>query len=42
MVTREMIEERLEEILPTVTKPGRYTGGELNSVTKDHTSVEVR
>src|ERR1700739_2349820 len=42
MVTRETIEERLEEILPTVTKPGRYTGGELNSVTKDHASVDVR
>jgi len=42
MVTRELIEERLEEILPTVTKPGRYTGGELNSVTKDHASVAVR
>lgn len=42
MVTREMIEDRLEEILPTVTKPGRYTGGELNSVTKDHASVAVR
>lgn len=42
MVTREMIEERLEEILPTVTKPGRYTGGELNSVTKDHASVAVK
>lgn len=42
MVTRELIEERLEEILPMVTKPGRYTGGELNSVTKDHASVAVR
>jgi len=42
MVTRELIEERLEEILPTVTKPGRYTGGELNSVTKVHASVAVR
>jgi radical SAM family uncharacterized protein len=42
MVTRETIEEKLEEILPTVTKPGRYTGGELNSVTKDHSAVAVR
>src|SRR5947208_2488255 len=30
MITRDQIEERLEEILPTVSKPGRYTGAELN------------
>jgi radical SAM superfamily enzyme YgiQ (UPF0313 family) len=42
MTTRAYIEDRLEEILPTVTKPGRYTGGELNSIVKDHTGVEVR
>lgn len=28
-------ERRLEQILPTVSKPGRYTGGEWNSVVKD-------
>jgi radical SAM family uncharacterized protein len=42
MTTRAQIEERLEEILPTVTKPGRYTGGELNSRTKDHSTVAVK
>lgn len=42
MISRLMIEDALEEILPTVSKPGRYTGGELNSVTKDHSSVEVK
>src|SRR5688500_16739354 len=36
------IEEKLEEILPTVGKPARYTGGELNSITKDHDSVDVK
>jgi len=28
-------QEKLERILPTVSKPGRYTGGEWNSVLKD-------
>jgi radical SAM family uncharacterized protein len=36
-----LIEEKLEEILPTVGKPARYTGGELNSIIKDHASVDV-
>ncbi len=42
MMTRMSIEDRLEEILPTVSKPGRYTGGELNSIVKDHASVSVK
>jgi len=29
------IEKMLDRILPTVQKPGRYTGGELNQVVKD-------
>ena len=37
-----MIEEKLEEILPRVGKPARYTGGELNSIVKDHASVDVK
>ena len=37
-----MIEEKLEDILPFVGKPARYTGGELNSVIKDHSTVEVK
>src|SRR5205809_6766023 len=36
------IEEKLEEILPKVSKPARYTGGELNSIIKDPESVDVR
>ncbi len=34
--------DRLERILPTVRKPGRYVGGEYNNVVKDWTSVSVR
>jgi radical SAM family uncharacterized protein len=35
------IETRLERILPTVEKPGRYTGGELNQVVKDWDVVQT-
>jgi radical SAM superfamily enzyme YgiQ (UPF0313 family) len=41
-ITREWMEERLDDILPKVTKPARYTGGELNCVIKDHAEVEVK
>ena len=34
--------DRLERILPTVRKPGRYTGGEYNSVVKDWDATPVR
>ncbi|HDQ73286.1 MAG TPA: TIGR03960 family B12-binding radical SAM protein [Chloroflexi bacterium] len=33
--------DRLERILPTVRKPGRYVGGEYNSVVKDWASTPV-
>ena len=33
--TPTTIESALERILPRVTKPGRYTGGELNQVVKE-------
>ncbi len=33
---------RLERILPTVRKPGRYVGGEYNSVVKDWDAASVR
>ncbi len=33
---------QLDTILPTVSKPGRYAGGEWNSVTKDWAQTEVR
>ena len=32
----------LDDILPNVAKPARYTGGEWNSITKDWDSVDVR
>jgi radical SAM family uncharacterized protein len=37
-----MLSKELEKLLPLVQKPGRYTGGELNSVVKDKNSVSVR
>jgi len=30
-----------DEILPRVTKPARYTGGEFNAVRKEHSEVDV-
>ena len=36
------VNEILERILPTVRKPGRYTGGEWNSVVQDWTTCGVR
>jgi radical SAM family uncharacterized protein len=41
-MTSEQIERSLERILPTVQKPGRYTGGELNQIVKDWDSIPVR
>lgn len=37
-----MISKEVEKILPLVQKPGRYTGGELNSVIKDKNAVKLR
>ena len=37
-----MYPEKIEKFLPKVQKPGRYTGGELNSVIKDKASVDIR
>ncbi|MBW9206528.1 TIGR03960 family B12-binding radical SAM protein [Mumia sp. zg.B53] len=34
--------DRLEPILPTISKPIQYVGGELNSVNKDWSAVDVR
>ncbi|HEY8347218.1 MAG TPA: TIGR03960 family B12-binding radical SAM protein [Symbiobacteriaceae bacterium] len=34
--------ERIEAVLPLVSKPGRYIGGEWNAVRKDHDQVAVR
>lgn len=34
--------QKFEELLLSVQKPGRYSGGEINSVIKDRASVDVR
>ena len=41
-ITPQALEAELDKLLPRVTKPGRYTGGELNSVRKDWDQVAVR
>jgi len=38
-LTPQEIESRLERVLLTVQKPGRYVGGELNQVVKDWDSI---
>ena len=37
-----MLSRQAEKLLPLVQKPGRYTGGELNSVMKEKDEVEIR
>ncbi len=37
-----MVSKEVQKILPLVQKPGRYTGGELNSVQKDKKDVSLR
>jgi radical SAM family uncharacterized protein len=41
-IDADTIQSALDRILPRVQKPGRYTGGELNSIQKDWESVQVR
>ena len=36
------MDQRLEQILPRVQKPARYTGGEYNAVKKDPGQVDTR
>jgi len=36
------LSELLDQLLPRVSKPGRYTGGEWNSVVKDWRTCDVR
>src|SRR5919106_4647995 len=38
----EQIESKLDRILLKVQKPGRYVGGELNSVQKDWESIQTK
>ncbi len=42
MLTQTQIQTRLERILPTVQKPGRYTGGELNQIVKDWDAIPTK
>ncbi len=42
MLTPSEIESKLERVLLTVQKPGRYTGGELNQVIKDWEQIPTR
>src|SRR5512138_3567647 len=42
MLTPEDIESKLDRILLKVQKPGRYVGGELNSVVKDWDKTETK
>lgn len=37
-----MTEKEFEKLLLSVRKPGRYSGGEINSVIKDKSAVDVR
>ena len=42
MIKPQEIENRIEKILLTVQKPGRYTGGELNQVVKDWSTIRTK
>ena len=37
-----MNEKKFEQLLMSVQKPGRYAGGEINSVIKDKSKIDVR
>jgi radical SAM family uncharacterized protein len=41
VLTSLEIQEKMERILPTVEKPGRYTGGELNQVEKNWDTTQT-
>jgi radical SAM family uncharacterized protein len=41
MLTPEQVESHLEQVLLKVQKPGRYVGGEYNSVHKDWNAVQI-
>jgi radical SAM family uncharacterized protein len=41
LATQTILQQQLERLLPTVTKPGRYVGGELNQVVKPWEAVRT-
>lgn len=42
MLTPKEIEARLERVLLTVQKPGRYVGGEFNAIHKDWDTIQTK
>ena len=42
MIILKEIQLKLDRILPNVQKPGRYIGGELNSIVKKAEEISVR
>ena len=42
MLTPQEIEARLERVLLTVQKPGRYVGGEYNAIHKDWDAIQTK
>ena len=42
MMDSDQITAKLSKILPAVTVPGRYTGGEFNQIQKDWSKAEVK
>ncbi|MBN2499508.1 MAG: B12-binding domain-containing radical SAM protein, partial [Anaerolineales bacterium] len=42
MLNPKEIQAKLDRMLPTVQKPGRYTGGELNQVVKDWDTIQTK
>jgi radical SAM family uncharacterized protein len=42
LISPEKIQNKLNTVLPRVSRPGRYTGGELNQVVKDWENIPVR
>ena len=41
-ITGQELREKLDRLLLTVQKPAQYIGGELNSVIKDASKVDIR
>jgi radical SAM family uncharacterized protein len=42
LLTSSQIQDRLQRLLPTVQKPGRYVGGEYNQIVKDWEAIETK
>ena len=42
MSNKKLIDNKLEKILPLVEKPGRYVGGEFNSIVKNWETIQTK